>query len=144
MYCYKTNELNCKCWLILLMVSCYLGMVYTLQLISTLSRNMIHQLCRVLTVINDRMAAMPTDGNLLLDWAQRVLTDYKRYHKVLLYHWKLLSTLIGGNCTTWHWSCTILHVTQLPARLFRQTQWSSINPLSNINSLKQTSTQVIK
>ncbi|KAK2152731.1 hypothetical protein LSH36_320g02097 [Paralvinella palmiformis] len=44
-------------------------------------KNLVHQLCRVVTVIGDHAAPMPTDGNLLLDWARQMLTDYKRFQR---------------------------------------------------------------
>ncbi len=43
-----------------------------------LSRNIIHQLCRVLTILNAETGqiTMPNDGEALLNWAEQILQKY--------------------------------------------------------------------
>ena len=53
-------------------------MSYQVFSILLLSRNVIHQLCRVLTILNtnDEYLEIPLDGVLLLRWADTILQKY--------------------------------------------------------------------
>ncbi len=51
---------------------------------SIILRNIIHQLCRVLTILNtdDAQVTVPPDGDALLSWAEKILDKYQAVQQV--------------------------------------------------------------
>ena len=47
-------------------------------------RNIIHQLCRVLTILNseDSQIILPPDGESLMTWAEKILQKYHAVQQV--------------------------------------------------------------